>query len=125
MRKNQDISVCKNCDLPLIFTFCWDGQEYYCLNCGKTLPFMYQKEIPITKELKLARKVLDDIWSAIYKHLIPESRGYTKTNCKKCQNHKDKYHYQHLSESEKIRDKYATMILKKLAEGFYKESKGE
>jgi hypothetical protein len=30
----REIKICPRCFKPSVFTFCFDYNEYYCLNCG-------------------------------------------------------------------------------------------
>ncbi|MCL4405213.1 MAG: hypothetical protein M1361_01165 [Patescibacteria group bacterium] len=113
--KDQEIRVCDNCGVPLIWTFCWAYRERYCLNCGISGAMLGTGEdVELTSELKYEARVIDDIWKAIYKNLVPRS-SYKRNGCKKCEGED---HNKHLSRSEIFRDKTATEILKKLAEGF-------
>ncbi len=108
-------TICDNCGVPLIWTFCWAYKERYCLNCGSMGGMMGTgTNVELTPKLKYQAKVINDVWSAIYKNLTPRSH-YSHKGCKKCvgSNHRD-----HLSKAEILKDKTATRIMEKLAKGF-------
>jgi len=102
----------------MIFTFAFAYKEYFCLNCHGKGEFLggavYVEETP---ELKAAFKVAYDVWKAIYKHFLPRSQ-FGKSGCKKCKTSRD--HREHLTQSEIMRDKYATGILEN-TKGFFKK----
>ena len=74
-------------------------------------------DVGLTDYLKSEKKVIDSVWKAIYRNLIPRSR-YRKDGCKKCNSNLEGDHNEHLSKSEKFRDDVATKILNKLSENF-------
>ena len=110
------IRVCDNCDAPLLWTFCWAYNERYCLNCGAMGGMMGTgTDIDITPELQAQEKVISEVWTAIYKNMIP--RGlYRSRKCKKCNSGQD--HNEHLSKKEILNDKIATSIIEQLNKGF-------
>ena len=113
MKKIKEIRVC-DCGAPLHWTFLFDGAEYFCMNRGAIEGMLGAgKMVECTPERTARQKVTTDVFKTLRKHLIG-SGGFTKSNCKKCKEGKDKYHTQHLTESEKEREKIATHILNSL-----------
>jgi hypothetical protein len=108
----QKIKVCNNCEAPLIWTFCFPYAEYFCMNCGfKGGMFGSGKDVDLTPELKLKKKLIDTIWHQLYgKGLLLPPGEYTKDKCKKCNS--GEYHNDHLSKLEKQKNKLAWRILK-------------
>ena len=107
----KEITVCSDCETPLVFTFCFAGAEYYCLNCGNATGMMGGGDrVKSTPELRAKAKVVKDLWKAIYKSFLPRS-SYRKRNCKKCTGTN---HYDHLSKQEILRNKFATKALEAL-----------
>lgn len=112
--KNEKITVCNNCGTPLIWTFRWDYNELYCLNCGALGDMFMGKKVELTEELKLKNRVVLKIWKSLYgknRALLPQSNGYKKNNCKKCEK---EYHNFHLSKKEIRDNKVAEKILEKV-----------
>ena len=108
---SKEITICSNCETPLIFTFCFAGAEYYCMGCGNTSGMLGGGDrVKLTPELRAKAKVVNDLWKAIYKSLLPRS-SFGKRNCKKCTGTN---HYDHLTNQEKLRNKYATKALEAL-----------
>ena len=74
MRKQkslEEIRVCDNCGVPLLWTFCWAYKERYCLNCGSMGGMMGTGiDVELTPRLKYQDKVINDVWKAIRKNLI-------------------------------------------------------
>jgi hypothetical protein len=112
-KSKPKIRVCSNCGFPLIWTFAFDYQERYCLNCGNGGGMLGTGDnIPTTRELIFKKKLVDAIWKVIYgkKGLVPTSSQRNK--CKICDNNRGERHYQHMSKSEKEWDKIARDYLK-------------
>lgn len=117
-KPNQTIRVCDNCGVPLIWTFAFDYQERYCLNCGAGGGMLGTgKDVLRTRELIFQKKIVDAIWKVIYdgKGLVPT--GGRRDGCKKCE---VENHYHHLSKAEMEWDKIARDYLKKL-QGIFKK----
>lgn len=113
MEEKVQIKVCE-CGAPLHWTFLFAGAEYFCMNCGANSGMLGAgKNVDRTTERVARQKVATDVFKALRKHLIG-SGGYTKSNCKKCKEGKDRYHTYHLTEMEKVRDKTAKKILNSL-----------
>ena len=111
---NREIKVCHNCDFPLLWTFLYNGAEYYCLRCGGSTGMLGGgKNVEETKELRAKYVVAKKVFEALRPFLIGDG-CYTKNNCKKCKNGKDKYHTKHLTELEKEKNEIASEILKNL-----------
>src|SRR4030042_5407487 len=111
----KKINICENCGTPLMWTFRWDYNEIYCLNCGALGDMFMGKKVDITPDLKMKYRVVNKIWHSLYgknKPLLPKSKGYRKDNCDKCQ--KGQYHSQHLSKKEIRENKIAEKILEKV-----------
>lgn len=104
------IKIC-DCGTPLIYTFCWDYYEWYCLNCGKNSEFLGGNRTQETPELKAKKKVVDDIWGVIRKYFLPKS-SYGKTKCKKCSGNLS--HNSHLTTQEILKNEVAEKIVDKL-----------
>ena len=116
----REIRVCDYCGVPLIWTFCWAYKERYCLNCGRMGGMLGMgTNVKLTPKLKYQYKVIYDVWKAIYKNLTPRT-DYSHDGCKKCSGAN---HRRHLSKKEILKDKTATKILEKLAEGFLPKQK--
>ena len=114
MRK-KEIKLCRNCQFPLLYTFLYDGAEYYCLNCQSSVGMMGAgNDVPVTPELKAKYRVAKDVFGALTKHLLGGGR-FTRDTCKKCKVGIDPYHGNHLTEEEKQQDKVADLFLDKLA----------
>lgn len=116
--KNERITICPNCGEPLVWTFINSGSEWYCINCKNDYPMFGAKTIYKDEEdkkkfeyLKRKQKIYKSIFKAIEKDIIPYS-AYKK-NCKKCNGMKEK-HYQHLSNTEKIKDEISREILERI-----------
>jgi hypothetical protein len=115
----RERAICINCYTPLIYTLCFAGAEYYCLNCGETFGMFDVSARELTKGEIIKLKVMIKVWTTLYRNMIPRS-AYTKSNCGKCKIQRD--HNLHLNKEEIIRDKIASKMLNKL-KGFYgKES---
>ena len=112
---NEKIKVCSNCQFPLLWTFLYDGAEYYCMNCQSSVGMMGAgDDVPVTAELKAKYRVAKDVFGALRKHLLGGGR-FTRRTCKKCREGIDPYHGSHLTEKEKQRDKVADLFLDALA----------
>lgn len=108
----QEIKVCDDCRIPLIWTFKWRGFEYYCINCGGHWGMLGAGEnVGLTPELKKQNKVIKRVWKTLAHHLLGDG-GYTRIKCKKCL--VDRYHHDHLTKSEIRKDRLAMSMLKKL-----------
>lgn len=116
----KTIRVCDDCGVPLIWTFAFDYQERYCLNCGAMGGMLGTGEdVPATKELLFQEKLVNAVWKIIYKTkkgLVPASAK--KEGCKKCDDTTEK-HYRHLTKAEKEWDTIARAYLESL-NGFIK-----
>ena len=107
------IKVCSNCQFPLLWTFLYDGAEYYCLNCQSSEGMMGAgDDVLATPELKAKYRVAKDVFGALRKHLLDGGR-FKRATCKKCR--VDRYHGSHLTEKEIQQDKVADLFLDKLA----------
>lgn len=105
----KEIIVCRECQLPLIWTFMWAYYEYYCINCGGHEGALGAGDrVPYTKELRLKYKQIQGIWRAIKHYLVPFSQ-YTKHKCKKCKTEQN--HRLHLSIKEKNDHRVANKVL--------------
>ena len=112
-KKKQTIRVCDDCGVPLIWTFAFPYKERFCLNCGMKGGMLGTgTDVPLTKELKFQKKLVDAIWEVIYsnKGLLPTGH-FGRSGCKKgngtsCDNHR-----LHLSETEKEWDEIARRYL--------------
>lgn len=108
----KEIRICENCRTPLIWTFRWDYNERYCMNCGALGDMFLGKDVPLTHELKIEKAIVDGIWKVLYgnnKPLLPRSGGYRKDKCEKCD--KGESHHKHLSKNEIIDNKIAEIVL--------------
>jgi len=113
--KNKEIKVCSNCQFPLLWTFLYQGAEYYCLNCQSSVGMLEAGgDVPVTTELKAKYRVAKDVFGALRKHLLGGGR-FTRDTCKKCRDGIDQYHGSHLTEKEIQQDKVADLFLDKLA----------
>ena len=108
----KQITVCTRCKIPLIWTYLWAYNEYYCINCAGHWGMMGAGDyVDLTPELKAQNKVILRVWKAVRFNLV--NRGaYGIDNCKKCAGNYT--HRDHLSKSEIRKDKIATSMLKKL-----------
>jgi len=98
--KEEKITVCTECKIPLIWTFLWAYNEYYCINCGGHWGMMGAGDyVKLTPELKAQNKVILRVWKALRFNLL--GRGSFT-------------HGQHLTKSEIRKDKIATTMLNKL-----------
>jgi len=108
----KQIIVCTRCKIPLIWTFLWAYNEYYCINCGGHWGMMGAGDrVDLTPELKAQNKVILRVWKSLRFNLLGRC-SFGRSNCKKCAgsyNHRD-----HLTKSEIRKDKLATSMLKKL-----------
>ena len=109
------IRVCDNCETPLIWTFAFPYCERFCLNCGAKGGMLGTgDDVPITKELRFKKRLVDAIWKVIYgkKGLLPTGQ-FGRSGCKKdngsCGNHQD-----HLTSSEKEWNEIAIKYLKQV-----------
>ena len=110
----NEIKICHNCGFPLLWTFLYNGTEYYCLKCGGSTGMLGGgKDVKETKELRAQYVVAEKVFKALRPFLIGDG-CYKKTNCKKCEERKDRYHAQHLTELEKEKNKIADYFLNKL-----------
>ena len=120
-KEPKTIRVCDECGVPLIWTFAFDYQERYCLNCGAMGGMLGTGEdVPATRELIFQQRLVNGVWGVIYKTkkgLVPVSAG-RPDGCEKCRTEKG-YHYNHLTKAEKEWDTIARAYLKKLR-GFIK-----
>lgn len=113
---SKTIRVCDRCGVPLLWTFAFDYQERFCLNCGEGGGMLGTgKDIPVTKDLLFQERLVNAIWKVIYlskKGLLPNGK-FGRTNCKKdngtCNNHRE-----HLTKTEKEWDVIARTYLIKL-----------
>lgn len=109
--KNKTIRVCDRCETPLIWTFVFDYNERYCLNCGAMGGMLGTgTDLPATRELIFKKKLVDALWKVIYdrKGLMPNGK-FGRTNCKKETNCYD--HRKHLTLSEREWDTIANKYL--------------
>lgn len=108
--KKQEIRICE-CGGPMMWTFLFDGAEYFCLNCHGSFGMLGAgKVVPLTPELKARQRVANDVFKALRKHLMG-SGAYQRTDCKKCKN-SDEYHPHHATAYEKAKNDEAKKILK-------------
>lgn len=121
MAQKKTIRVCGECKIPLIWTFAFDGNERFCINCQVPTPmFDGNPDEEVTRELIFKKRLVDAIWKVIYgnKGMIPRGR-FGRGGCKKddregrfassCDNHNA-----HLSKSEVEWDKIARACLANL-----------
>ena len=110
----KTIELCPNCKKPLVWTFMYAGNEWYCLNCKNSYP-MFCDSISIEendedfKYYELQQRIYKNIFKVIEKDLVPK-RCY-RNKCKKCESRQE-YHYQHLTDLEKLKDRVARETLK-------------
>ena len=111
-KTKKEIRVC-GCGAPLVWTFLYDGAEYFCLNCQSTGGmFGTGKDVPATAETRANEKVVQDVFKALRKHLWG-SGGFTKSNCKKCRANTERFHYHphHASKYERLKNEVADRML--------------
>lgn len=109
---NREITICRDCGTPLLWTFRWAYKEYFCMNCGGTWGMMGAGiSVEETPELKLKYRIVKRIWDSLYKGglLLPVSR-YTRKDCKKCEAGGD--HNDHLTKREIRNNKIGERLLK-------------
>ena len=112
----KTIELCPHCKEPLVWTFINPGCEWYCINCKSAFP-MFCDSISIEeydedfKYYEIKQRIYKNIFKAIEKDLVP--KRCWKNTCKKCVGHNE-YHFQHLSDLEKLKDKVSRDILKKI-----------
>lgn len=114
-KEPKTIRVCDDCGVPLIWTFAFDYQERYCLNCGAMGGMLGTGEdVPATRELIFQQKLVNAVWNVIYgkKGMVSVS-VVEKTGCKKC-SESDEAHYNHLTKAEKEWDTIARAYLEKV-----------
>ena len=89
------IATC--CFTPLIWTFAFRGQEWFCRTCKETYPMM---NAPVseeaTPELETQKKANTEWWREASKGLMPQV-GRRK-GCDKCGD--GEYHSQHATDEE-------------------------
>ena len=108
----DEIILCRECQIPLIWTFFFAYAEYYCLNCGDHEGMMGAGDrVKATPELKRQLRRLTKLWKAIAHRMNPLS-SYTRGDCKKCSVECD--HRLHLSRKEKLEHKAVMPILESL-----------
>lgn len=113
MKQTKTITVCTRCKIPLIWTFMWAYNEYFCINCNGHWGMMGAGDhVELTPELKKMDKIIKRVWKAMAFNLIPRS-SYQRTTCKKCQTCTAS-HLTHLTKQEKRKNKLATAMLRKL-----------
>lgn len=123
---NKEIRICEKCGTPLIWTFRWDYNERYCLNCGGLGDMFLGKDVELTNQLKVKKAIVDGIWKILYfkGFLLPASGGYRKKKCEKCNNlEHSEYHGQHLTEKEKENNEIAEIVLDNMKMLFVKKNK--
>lgn len=112
MAKSKTISVCNNCEKPVVWTFAFDGAEYYCLLCaGSTGMFGGKKEVKSTSELVAWKMIIERVWKALRQNHTGSGR-YRVSKCLKC---KEEDHGRHFSKSEIERDKVVRWFLEVLS----------
>src|SRR5260221_945059 len=99
-RQEKTIKVCGDCQVPLIWTFLFPYNEYYCLNCGGKWGMLGAgKDVSVTKELLLKQAIAEAVFKQLYgkNKLLPKGQyGYTKCKVQQsCHNHNS-----HLTKSE-------------------------
>ena len=106
MGKNQ-IVVCGRCEEPLVWTFMFDGAEYYCPCCGLTAGAFggETEEVDETPELKRREKIISDYFKKLRDDIIPARCQYK--NCKKCDADRNSYHIDHASKKAVEKSKKA------------------
>lgn len=97
---NDKISVCPNCDNPLISTVAFAGAEWFCWECRWRGGIFYEKSVGRTTELveklKSDNMKFDEIRSDLW------LGGERVSECKKCEDGKER-HVHHLTHKEKER----------------------
>jgi hypothetical protein len=112
-KEEKKIRVCEYCGSPLIFTFRWAYKEYFCMNCGALGDIFMGKDVVLTPELRLKKKIIDKTWNALYKtHLLLPISRYKRRNCKLCDEGGE--HNEHLTKREIRNGKIAQKILNKM-----------
>lgn len=105
----KEIRVC-DCGGPLIWTFLFDGAEYFCLNCHRSMGMLGAgRVVPLTVELKAQQKVAKDVFNSLRNHLMG-SGAYQRTDCKKCKNSSE-YHPRHATKYELAKNDAAKRML--------------
>lgn len=116
-REKKETMVCE-CGAPLHWTFLYHHKEYFCMNCGAKYGMLGAgMDVEETVETKANQKIASNVFGVLRKYLIGDG-GFTKSNCKKCKNRKDRYHTQHLSKREIAENEIAEKMLKKIR-GYY------
>jgi len=107
----KEISVCNECGKPVVWTFAFDGAEYYCLMCGNKTGMMGGKtDVPWTPELRAWQIVVEKVWKSL-RHFHTGSGRYRQNGCKKCISEDHGHHFKDM-EIEKM--KVVNSILEKL-----------
>ena len=112
----KTIELCPNCNEPLVWTFINPGCEWYCINCKDSYPMFcdsvsIEYDDPKFKYYEIKQRIYKNIFKAISKDFIPK-RCY-RNGCKLCEK-REEYHYQHLTDLEKVKDKVSREILNKI-----------
>jgi Zn ribbon nucleic-acid-binding protein len=113
-KEKETIKVCPECGNPLKWTFCFDYNEYYCLNCGYMNGMLGAgDDVELTPVLKMKAQLIDVIWKRLYGKggMLPEGEFKIK-NCKKCGN--GQYHNEHLTKKEEEINEEAWKILENI-----------
>jgi hypothetical protein len=107
----KKIRVC-DCGAPLLWTFLYDGYEYFCMACGNKYGMLGAgKLVDQTKTLRAQEIVFTDVFKALRKHLLGNGR-FRRKDCKKCLG--EQYHTQHLTPLERERDGAAVEFIRAL-----------
>jgi hypothetical protein len=109
----KEISTCYKCGKPVVWTFAFDGYEYYCLMCGnKTGMLGGKNDVKSTPELRAWRTMIERLWKVLRQNHIGNGR-YRKDKCKKCANED---HGKHFSKSEIEKGKVADTLIELLSQ---------
>jgi len=112
-KDKQMITVCRKCRHPLLWTFLFDGAEYYCLNCGgKTGMMGGGDDVEATVKLKAQQRVYKGIFGSIRGYALGSGR-FQRITCKRCKD-RNEYHGLHTTEFEREKDKVASLFLDRL-----------
>lgn len=98
------ISVCPNDGNPLISTFAFRGNEWFCMKCKHAFPLFNSVDADKTPELKEKLKKDNKIFSKLRRHIFVG--GERLSSCKLC-NAKNEPHCCHLTDKEKRRQAVA------------------
>ena len=113
----KEIKIC-SCGAPILFTFLYNGAEYFCMNCHSSEGMLGAgKNVDSTIELRAESKVVNKVFKSLRPFLIGDG-CFQRTGCKKCKG-TGEYHTQHLTKREKTENQIAEKMLNQL-NGYYK-----